>query len=933
MAVAFVRAHTGGQNKNSLSQTIDGVLSATVPAGNTLVLGAAMDNFAGSSGTLPNVTGISVPAGETATWVKLGNFDAATVSTGGTSVRGELWAITTTQSWLTTDTVTVTISVTRTAKAVAISEFSGASVTVRGTVQAANDLVSAPTATTTDPVAGDLVVGMSGWETATLPTGDSDTTNGSWGSINAVGTTGSGDTTNIVAALQHKIVTATGSQTYNPTNAVSNDAGVVLAVLQPAVGVGGAPALSGSGTLSSTGTPGLVVSQGLSGSGTLAVATPIAGTGALSGQGYLGGVNVPSVMAPFLTALANRNSARVNIGMLGASLVEGYPVTPDKTIAQYLAEKFRTGYSVTGNPKGYGYMGMPSSAMLGSLSPWTITPGTGGTVGTATAGNGWGGKHQTWLTGTAAVPPILVLDVTALDNLGSWTSFDLNIIRVATYSATGGRYRIDGGSWVNFSIQAASGVEVYKMHVASAVTSTLEVSIDPTASGSFMIVNGVTGYSGDESIGIQVHDFGHAGFRVNQWLVSPNPTYDYRYDQFNEDLDLLILQDLGVNDAQFYGASAYRADLITFINYLRAVHTTVPMVMVSVQDLSSSVGYVDAWADYVAVNKSIASLYNMKYIDYAGSIPTPPNSIYYTDNIHGATDGSMYSLMADTLYAALAPSDVTGTAGLSGSGTLTAAVVPKPIQTSGLSGSGSLTTAGAPKPIQTLGLSGIGTLSTAGLPTFVKAVGFSGAGSLSSIGSPAAARTINFTGSGTLSMTGVPVFPIALGLAGSGTLSAGGGSPNVVVAAGLTGSGTLSTTQVSSFSGALSLSGAGTLAPSGSPMTSGTTSLSGSGTLSLAGTLSASGSASFSGSGTLLAKRVYTVVATALAGSSSGTGWTNPGNATGASDSTYASWTSSTPSDVSAPLTVNNFGTWSSIASTAPITKIKVRVKGYVSVL
>lgn len=230
MAVAHVRNHTGGQTKDT-GTTLVTALAANVPAGNTLVLHSAIDNLSGT--TTPDISSITVPGGESATWVQLGTHDAPS-STGANSLIGETWAITTTQEWLSSFTPTITYSGGRNAKAAVIAEFSGVTTTLRGSSAVGTSLAGAPTATATGPEAGDLVIGGSSFETATAPTGDSDTTNGSWSTILTVGTTGALDQSNLTAGLQYKIVTGTGSQTYNPTG-TSNDAGVVVAALQAAI--------------------------------------------------------------------------------------------------------------------------------------------------------------------------------------------------------------------------------------------------------------------------------------------------------------------------------------------------------------------------------------------------------------------------------------------------------------------------------------------------------------------------------------------------------------------------------------------------------------------------------------------------------------------------------------------------------------------------
>jgi len=72
-----------------------------------------------------------------------------------------------------------------------------------------------PTVTTGSITNTNLVIGCGGAESANTWTGDADTTNGSW-SAQQAGASGTG-TTGISITSQRKVVTASATQTYNPT--------------------------------------------------------------------------------------------------------------------------------------------------------------------------------------------------------------------------------------------------------------------------------------------------------------------------------------------------------------------------------------------------------------------------------------------------------------------------------------------------------------------------------------------------------------------------------------------------------------------------------------------------------------------------------------------------------------------------------------------
>jgi hypothetical protein len=72
-----------------------------------------------------------------------------------------------------------------------------------------------PTVTTSSITSGDMVIGAGGAESANTWAGDADSTNGTW-STHQSNANGSG-ATGMSVTSQRKVVTATATQTYNPT--------------------------------------------------------------------------------------------------------------------------------------------------------------------------------------------------------------------------------------------------------------------------------------------------------------------------------------------------------------------------------------------------------------------------------------------------------------------------------------------------------------------------------------------------------------------------------------------------------------------------------------------------------------------------------------------------------------------------------------------
>lgn len=237
-------------------------------------------------------------------------------------------------------------------------------------------------------------------------------------------------------------------------------------------------------------------------------------------------------------------------------------------------------------------------------------------------------------------------------------------------------------------------------------------------------------------------------------------------------------------------------------------------------------------------------------------------------------------------------SEPTGTATLSGSGSLTATGEPSTAGTAGLSGAGSLAAAAEPVLAGTADLSGSGSLTATGIAyqwwdgtgwanteTWItststsvdtgtwpagdyewsvatgNAVGHGpyadersltstsgvtgtadllGAGSLTAAVTPGFAVTAGLSGSGSLAAAAVPAIPSVADLGGTGSLTATA-QPAPSAAAALAGSGQLDVTATPAATGTVTLGGAGTLATTGAPAAAATASLASTGSLAAGG--------------------------------------------------------------------------------------------------
>ena len=340
--MTFVRNHQSLTNKtsntNGLSVGID-ASNASV-AGNVLIAAITFDNVTNAS--TPTVSSIAKMSGDGGTWTQIGSVNSST-ATGGAGCRTEVWAIKTTVAWTANTTYTVTLSNAVTAKACVMQEHSEIDLVVRGTSGSGTSTSGAPSAATsgTALVSGDLVIGAVGHEDNTSPADDSDTTNGSWSTGRKTNTTTGGAATNVGVNMQYKYVTATGTQTYNPS--VTGDSGAIcVAGLKPHT-ITTPSTVAGT---TSVGAPTLITSSTVS-------ATTVAGTTAVG--------------APTFTSTATAQPGAV----VGSTAI------PTPTVTTTTPDATATPDTVTGTAT----LGAPTIGASSTLTPTTVAGTT--TVPTA----------------------------------------------------------------------------------------------------------------------------------------------------------------------------------------------------------------------------------------------------------------------------------------------------------------------------------------------------------------------------------------------------------------------------------------------------------------------------------------------------------------------------------------------------------------------
>lgn len=353
-----------------------------------------------------------------------------------------------------------------------------------------------------------------------------------------------------------------------------------------------------------------------------------------------------SFLDSFFTAINNRESKRVNIGLIGASVTEGFPATREKQIEFQLANMLRNYYPTSGNPGGIGYFGLPSTPVFNNGTGYVTFAGTGATYNTSF---GWGGKHATWYTFSNQSGTITF----HVGPEGPWTSFDINVLTGPTGTANGFRYSVDGGA-IQTASNYSAAYQITKIRINSAVNSTVAIQANTTSTLQ-IVINGLTAYKGDENKGIQVHNFGHSGYKISDWMTTDGNSGlpHWREDIIAEDLDLLILGEFGANDGSVSGgnlsAASFKTSYGNFIDYIRATGFSKPILCVAAMDVSAGITYAEPWANYVQAIKEVAEAKGCAFVDLRNHIPASPNAIYGADNVHTNTSGSLSRMYAEAL--------------------------------------------------------------------------------------------------------------------------------------------------------------------------------------------------------------------------------------------------------------------------------------------
>lgn len=277
MAITPLGKLAGGNEKPGVADA-GLVVTFTSPTqvGDVLFLAVSADNLTAST---PVVAAVVDSRSATNVW-GAGSSSNASTATAAAAVILHVLVCTVVVAHQAGDTLSITLGGAVVAKAGVVIGLRGSNATLTATVS--NRGTSGGPSLVVNPGAvGRAVVGAVAFENNAVPTGDSDTTNGSWSTIAGEASSGGSGATNAAVGMQVKVVTASGNQTWNPTG--SNDWSAIAFYVTENLAKSGSGSISqtfsvsGSGTKTSSGTGAISTPPSASGSG----AKSTSGAGAL----------------------------------------------------------------------------------------------------------------------------------------------------------------------------------------------------------------------------------------------------------------------------------------------------------------------------------------------------------------------------------------------------------------------------------------------------------------------------------------------------------------------------------------------------------------------------------------------------------------------------------------------------------------------------
>lgn len=341
-------------------------------------------------------------------------------------------------------------------------------------------------------------------------------------------------------------------------------------------------------------------------------------------------------------AVANRNSARCDIAVIGDSVTEGQGAAlfTSRWIAQAnRAVRITYPTAANGSSGGLGFIPIQETGVTLDTFTWPVTPVSG--------------THQ-----NIAIGPVRYSA-----NMSSATTF--------TWTAPAGTTNIK----IMYFDAAVAGTFSYQVGAGGAVSvvngGTLDgklTALIPITGGTLLTIAWVSGsafpegiihYAGDETSGVTFNGCGHYGWSTgtagNGWMQA-GPGFDWRPAVANLASGALAIM-LGTNDCVNFTAAVFQANLQALITYLRGNAALGALPLLLIIPYQGNTSYVSgSWAAYTAAIRAVqAANANTSCIDLSCRMPSVASGFQggalYSDTVHPSNLG--HALIGEIMAAGI----------------------------------------------------------------------------------------------------------------------------------------------------------------------------------------------------------------------------------------------------------------------------------------
>lgn len=356
-----------------------------------------------------------------------------------------------------------------------------------------------------------------------------------------------------------------------------------------------------------------------------------AGVQALTASGKTANAKAATALQGWYARLAQRDTARADVVILGDSLTNGQGATQiGRRYTTRTATRLRQRLGLTAG--GVGYISASNTGESTFTWPAAAAGGTAPSQNTDYGVN----RYITFLGSSGQAITFTVtgdsVDIMSYNNAGVFS------------------YSVDGGAATN--IPGTSGVEVVT-HVSLGSAGSHTVTL-AWVSGS-VFIDGLVVYNGDYTAGVHVHAGGHYGWSTVEWTGGGTGSTQWPGAIAALTPDLIGIE-LGLNDITYPTTSAdFQTNLANLIGYIRAGITDPdpPIVLIAMPARQSTAA---TWPAYVDAMYAVAAADSKVLVcDLGQRVPgydADAWSLYY-DGVHPNDAG--HALIADALTEFLLP--------------------------------------------------------------------------------------------------------------------------------------------------------------------------------------------------------------------------------------------------------------------------------------